>query len=115
MTDEQAMFWASAIRWALIHDPADRNLDLLPTHFHIDFGCPECGAAWTDLLAVGYASQRLFGGRANWSRAARLACFSGHSFNYDSYTGSIQRYRPPSWATTVAAYALKSGLIGKAS
>jgi hypothetical protein len=56
-------------------------------------------------------------------RAARLSCFSGHAFNYDSYTGRIQRYQPPSWATTallgvgaymVAAYALKSGLFRKA-
>jgi len=112
---EQSQFWAGEIGWALIHDPADRNMDLVPDRFKIDFGCPVCGAAWGELLAAGYTSSRVSGGRARWDgvgmviesgptapldfRAARITCVSGHTFNYDSYTRRIQRYAHPSWAS----------------
>lgn len=135
---EQSRFWASEIGWALIQDPTDRNLDLLPDHFHIEFGCPECGAVWVELLAAGYTSRRVYGGSARWDgqemaisvpaiemldfRAARISCFSGHAFNYDSYTGRLQRYTAPSWGAmalvgvgaTIAAYVL-GGVIAKGS
>lgn len=108
---EQADPWAE-IGWAYIARQADQNLDLLPARFQLD-GCPECGAVWTSLLAVGYTPPHISGGTAHWDgramhivlrpppldlRAARVSCFSGHTFEFDSYTGSHRTYRP-NWAS----------------
>jgi hypothetical protein len=111
--NEQSEFWESQIGWAKVDDPADRNLDLLPAHFRIDFGCPSCGAAWAELVAAGFTVQRIYTGTASWSgtqmaialpcprldfRAVRMQCASGkHTYEFDSVTRRMRKYE--SWAT----------------
>ena len=133
--ETEAELWAS-IGWARIEEPSDRNLDVLPGRFRIDFGCPECGAVWVDLLAAGYTSMPLGGGTAQWSeedgglrispeplprlrlRAARIRCCEGHVYEYDSYTGKVRRWPIPlSWLVggiaTMAIGGLAYFMMGK--
>ncbi len=99
-------------------------MDLVPPHFDrlLDGGCPECGAAWLELRAIGFLAPRLYSGEATWTgrylnvtasslaldrlwpRAARVRCFSGHSWEFDSFSG---QKRP---AIDAAGYLLGTGI-----
>lgn len=134
---EQSQFWAQ-IGWAPIEEPGDRNMDLVSDRFdkYLEHGCPECKSAWLELLAIGYTSQRTYGGDAKWNgryfdvstkpmhnlddRAVRVECWSGHRFDFDSFTGRSRKYETPSWALmgilglgAIAMYGYVSRMKGK--
>lgn len=139
---EQSQFW-SQIGWALIEEDENRNMDLVPSHFDrlLTDGCPECKSAWIELLAIGFTTERAYAGEAKWNgrhfdistlpihhlgnRAVRVRCFSGHAFDFDSFTKRVRKHEIPSWAVmgllgvgALAAYwafskMKKSGEYGK--
>jgi hypothetical protein len=107
------------IGWATIVEPEHHNMDLLSGRFDrlLADGCPECHGVWTELVAIGFTVPRV--GVASWNgffvvstkpdeplgdRAARVRCFSGHTFDVDSFTGRNRKVEVSPW--------VMAGLLG---
>jgi hypothetical protein len=105
-------------------------MDLIPSKFTIGFRCAECGSVWGSLLAVGFTAPKICSGVARWNgremevlpdlgeildtRAARIQCLEGHTFDHDFFTGRTRKHEVPTWhqiamggiALVAAAYAV---------
>lgn len=126
--DDQSV-WPQ-LGWAAIIEPENQNMDLVPHQFdwQLSKGCEECGAAWQDLLALGFTAPRMDSGEASWNghafnvstpslqglfiRGARVRCHSGHSFEFDWYSGLSRPYAAVSpWFAFAAAGMLCGYLV----
>lgn len=117
-------------RWAEV-EPDAINLDSVPMPFLPEAGCPQCGAVWESVVALGCRSEIPYN-RArfvfdHWAdfpgeigvsfvahvSAVMLQCFAGHYSEYDG----VRLLRIPSWSDiTVSfgpAYALVGGVAGR--
>jgi len=126
---EEARFW-DQIGWARVVSPENQNMDLIPSRFTIGFRCAECGSVWGSFLAVGFTAPKICSGVARWNgremevlpdlgeildtRAARIQCLEGHTFDHDFFTGRTRKHEVPVWqqialggiALVAAAYAV---------
>lgn len=113
----------SSLGWAAIREAENQNMDLVPPYFDrlLSAGCPECGAAWQELLALGFLAPRMHVGEAVWDggefnvstpsrdgillRAVRVQCHTGHVFDFDAHTGCRRMYQIP-WGLALGSMAV---------
>lgn len=107
---EEAKFW-SAFGWAKVKEPENRNPDIIPKEFRIDFGCPVCGSAWGELDALGFQAPKVHTGHISWLespviypdvplpetfiRCVRLICLEEHTIDYDRVKQRHRVYTDP--------------------
>jgi len=99
---EEAKFW-DTFGWANVTEPENRNMDTVPSGFHIDFVCPVCGSAWGELDALGFQAPKVHSGAVSWFgalpvilpdaprieifiRGIRIVCLEDHVIEYDRVT-----------------------------